>query len=120
MDPAVLRDLQTRLAAMTDCLIKGADEWDRLRVSGGVLDVLGGGLVPETPAAKEIWGVAKKIHYEAIVDIFGADSAEVSAALHQTLTSPFASPVSSSPVLPFPQPTAMSKPGDAVKLQPTD
>ena len=70
-------------------------------------------MVPEIPALQEAWEVAKKVHYAAMVDIFGADS----AALHQTLTSPFASPVSS-PVLLSPQPAAMLQPAVADLLQP--
>ena len=130
MDPADLQAFQTRLAAYADFLAKGADEWDRLRVSGGVLDIFWWGLVPEAgsllpspvgarvgsflplsspspvgarlPAGKEIWEAARKAHYAPMVDIFVADSSEVSAALHHSLISPFASPVSSSPEMPPP------------------
>ena len=85
---------------MADCLAKGANMWDRWRVSGGVLNFLRCRLVPEMPAVQEVWEAARMAHYAAMVDIFGADSAEVSAALHHTLISPFAFPVSS-PVLPL-------------------
>ena len=53
-------------------MAKGADSWDRLRVSGGVLDVFRWGLVGEIPRFKEIWEAARRVHYEAMVDIFGA------------------------------------------------
>ena len=65
---------------------------------------------------REIWEAARRVHHAAMVDIFGAESAEVSAALLCTLISPFTSPVSSFPVLPparsppSPQPAAKSQP----------
>ena len=110
MGLADLHALQKRLAALADCLAKGADSWDRLRISGGVLDIFRWGLVPEIPALREIWEAARKVHYAAMVDIFGADSAKVSAALHYTFISPFASPVMLPPVMPLPQPPPSPQP----------
>ena len=73
----------------------------RWRVSGDLLEVFWWGLDPEIPTLQEAWAAAREVHYVTAVDVFGADTAEVSAMLHQTLTSPFASPVPS-PGLPCP------------------
>jgi len=121
MDPAVLQALQSRLAALANCLAKGADMWDRWRLSGDVLDVFRWGLVPEIPALQEAWEAAKKVHYVAMVDIFGADSADVLAAFHQTLSFCFPSVVFSCcrhyapacPSLLLPQPAAAAMPQPA-------
>ena len=83
--------------------------------SGEVLEAFRWGLVPGTPAIQEVWEIVRQVHYEALVDVFGAASAEVSDALKETLASPFASPVSS-PVLPSPQHAAMPKPAAAEVL----
>ena len=76
------------------------------------------------PGLSPILEEAERINQAAVEEVFGrkparaatamlgADSAEVSVEFHGTLTSPFASPVSS-PVLPSPQPTAMLQPADA-------
>jgi len=77
MDPADYLALQSRLTALADCLAKGADKWDRMRLSDDVLDMFRWGLVSEIPALQEVWAAARKAHYAAVVDIFSADSAEV-------------------------------------------
>jgi len=117
MDPADLLTLQSPVAALANCLAKGADMFDRWRASGDVLEVFRWVLDPGIPILQEVWKAARKIHYAAAVDIFGTDSAVVSAMLHQTLTSPFASPVSF-PVMPSPQPAAIPKPAAPDMLQP--
>ena len=83
------------------------------------------------PGLSPILEEAERINQAAVEEVFGrrparaaaamlgADSAEVSVEFHETLTSPFASPVSS-PVLPSPQPAAVPKPADAAMLQPAD
>jgi len=73
------------------------------------LDVYRWGLVPGTPAILQVWRTVREVHYDALVDVFGADSAEVSRALHETLISPFAPPVSA-PVTLSPQPSSTSLP----------
>jgi len=88
--------------------------FDRWWASGQVLEVYRGGRVPGTPAYQALWESVRAIHYKALVDVFGADSAEVSRALRETLTSPFASPVPA-PVSPSPHPASRSELGAASK-----
>jgi len=103
MDPAERQALQSLFAAFADCLARGADIWERLGVSSDVLDFFRHRPVQRMPEFAEIWEAVRKVHHAEMVDIFGAESAEVSAMLSCTIISPFASPVSSSsqsPVLP--------------------
>ena len=122
MEPAVFVALQSRLRDWDDCLAEGGNKFARWRVSGEILKVFQWGLDPEIPVLRETWAAAREAHYAAVVDIFGVGSAEVSAVLHQTSTSPFASPVSA-PVTLSPQPAFTPKlnpPSDSPLNLPSD
>ena len=87
MEPAVCDALQSRLAALYKCVAEEGDMFARWWASGQVLEVFQWGLVPGIPARQDLWECVRQFHYEALVDVFGADSAEVSRALRETYLS---------------------------------
>jgi len=126
-------ELLKLVGAIRSCQGKNINPLRRMKASGELMDFLEDYPVfAAVPGLSPILEEAERINQAAVEEVFGrkparaaaaamlgADSAEVSVEFHGTLTSPFASPVSS-PVLPSPQPAAMPKPTDAAMLQPAD
>jgi len=69
---------------------------------------------PDTlPGLAEIWEEAKRVHHEAVVEIFGLEPAQVAAMYVSSLVSPYASPEpqppeSQPPAAPVPSPEGVT------------
>ena len=131
MDPADLMELLELVGALRSGQGKNTNPLRRMKASGELMDFIEDS--PVFTAMAELSPIleeAERINQAAVEEVFGrrparaaaaamlgADSAEVSVKFHETLLSPFASPVSS-PVLPSLQPAARPKPAAATMLQP--
>ena len=109
-------ELLKLVGAIRSCQGKNINPLRRMKASGELMDFLEDYPVfAAVPGLSPILEEAKRINQAAVEEVLGrrparaatamlgADSAEVSVKFHETLLSPFASPVSS-PVLPSPQP----------------